>query len=150
MSLAHQFSKLLAKLQRTVNRPLQSATPDLTCEQVTGLIIGYLAGVLDPDLTAAFEAHLRDCDDCIAFLNTYKRTIDAAQGLRYEDVPAEMEARVRQSLETVTRRPLYERLPLTSSSHPIIARLCSRLRHLARDSEHKRMMLVPFLAFVTF
>ena len=150
MSLTHQFSKLITKLQRTVNWPLRSATPGLTCERVTELIASHLAGTLDPELTSAFEAHLRDCDDCIAFLNTYKRTIDAAQALRYEDVPVEMEARVRRFLETVTRRPPYERRPLTSSSHPIIARLSSRLRHLATHSEHRRMILVPFAAVLIF
>jgi anti-sigma factor RsiW len=148
MSLAHRFSKLIAVLQRAVDRPLQSATPDLTCEQVTELIAGYLDGALEPDITSAFEAHLRDCDDCVAFLNTYKRTIHVVQALRYEDVPAEMEARVRRFLETMTRRRRYERGPPTSSAHPIIARLAFRLRHLVRDSEHKRMILIPWLAFL--
>ena len=147
MSLAHRFSKLIAELQRAVDRPLQSATPDLACEQVTELIAGYLAGALEPDITSAFEAHLRDCDDCVAFLNTYKRTLRAVQALRYEDVPAEMEARVRQFLGTMTRRPRYERPPLASSAHSVMARLASGLRRLVRGSEHKRMTLAPWLAF---
>jgi hypothetical protein len=104
MSLAHQFSELIAKLQCAVNWPLRSVTPDVTCEQVTELIAGYLARSLDPDITLAFEAHLRDCNDCVAFLNTYKRTIHVVQALRYEDVPAEMEARIRQLVETMTRK----------------------------------------------
>lgn len=78
---------------------LPSIAPDMTCVQVTQLIARYLAGCLTPNLASAFEAHLRDCADCAAFLNTYKHTIHVAQALRYEDVPAEMESRVRQFLE---------------------------------------------------
>jgi anti-sigma factor RsiW len=105
MSLAHQFREVIADLQRAGHWLLPSVTPDVTCEQVTELIASYLAGALDPDLASALEAHLRDCDDCVAFLNTYQRTIHAVQALRDEDVPAEMEVRVRQFLETMTRRP---------------------------------------------
>jgi predicted anti-sigma-YlaC factor YlaD len=58
-----------------------------TCQQVTALLAEYVAGELDPATTQVLEAHLRACRDCIAFLNTYKTTIDATRTLRYEDMP---------------------------------------------------------------
>jgi anti-sigma factor RsiW len=70
----------------------------LTCEQVTNLIRDYLNGELDPELTATFEDHLRRCTDCAAFLKTYQQTVQAVQSLSYEDVPPEMQIRVRQFL----------------------------------------------------
>jgi anti-sigma factor RsiW len=70
----------------------------LTCEQVTNLIRDYLNGELDPDITATFEEHLRRCTDCTAFLNTYQQTVQAVQSLSYEDIPPEMQIRVRQFL----------------------------------------------------
>jgi anti-sigma factor RsiW len=82
-----------------MSRHLPSIAPDMTCAQVTQLIARYLAGCLPPALASAFEAHLRDCADCVAFLNTYKHTIHVVQALRDEDVPAEMQARVRRFLE---------------------------------------------------
>ncbi|MBI2090432.1 MAG: zf-HC2 domain-containing protein [Deltaproteobacteria bacterium] len=51
----------------------------LNCRKATSLIAAYLAGELDPLQTVAFENHLRDCADCLAFLNTYKKTIELAQ-----------------------------------------------------------------------
>ena len=43
------------------------------------LIADYLAGRLDPTVLAAFEKHLAHCPDCAAFLNTYKKTIEATK-----------------------------------------------------------------------
>jgi anti-sigma factor RsiW len=76
----------------------KSEKAKLTCEQVTALIRDYLAGELDPDLASTFEEHLRRCSDCIAFLNTYKQTVQSVQSLSYDEIPAEMQTRVRQFL----------------------------------------------------
>jgi hypothetical protein len=70
----------------------------LTCEQVTKLIRDYLQGELTPEITASFEEHLRRCADCTAFLKTYRQTVQEVQSLRYEDIPQEMQIRVRQFL----------------------------------------------------
>lgn len=59
-----------------------------TCQQVTALLAGYVAGALDPATTQALEQHLRACRDCVAFLNTYKATLGATRALRYEEMPA--------------------------------------------------------------
>jgi anti-sigma factor RsiW len=40
------------------------------------LIAGYLSSDLDPQRCQAFENHLKICDDCAAFLHTYKKTIE--------------------------------------------------------------------------
>jgi anti-sigma factor RsiW len=76
----------------------KSEKAKLTCEQVTALIRDYLAGELDSDLASTFEEHLRRCSDCIAFLNTYKQTVQSVQSLSYDEIPAEMQTRVRQFL----------------------------------------------------
>jgi anti-sigma factor RsiW len=81
----------------------KSAKANLTCERVTALIRDYLTGELDPDLASMFEEHLRRCADCVAFLNTYKETVRSVQSLSYEEVPAEMQARVRQFLRAKMR-----------------------------------------------
>ena len=71
---------------------------NLTCEQVTSLIMDYVTGVLDDTTVAAFERHLWGCRDCRAFLNTYRKTLQTTQSLSYDDVPAEMVQRVQQFL----------------------------------------------------
>jgi hypothetical protein len=71
----------------------------MTCERVTALIRDYLAGELHPDMTTAFQAHVRLCQDCVAFLKTYtETTTQAVESLRYEDILAEVQTRVRQFL----------------------------------------------------
>ncbi len=84
-------------------RRARSRRADMTCERVTALIQDYLAGELNPAMTAAFEARLRLCQDCVAFLNTYQKTTQAVGSLRYEDMPAEMQSRVRQFLRAKLR-----------------------------------------------
>jgi anti-sigma factor RsiW len=38
-----------------------------------------LTGQLNPEVLAAFEKHLGQCPDCTAFLNTYKKTVEATK-----------------------------------------------------------------------
>ena len=35
-----------------------------------------MSGELDPETTLEFEKHLEVCPDCVAFLNTYKKTVE--------------------------------------------------------------------------
>jgi anti-sigma factor RsiW len=92
----------MAKQHRLPRRKSEKAI--LTCEQVTALIRDYLAGELDPDLASTFEEHLRRCSDCVAFLNTYKQTVRSVQSLSYDEIPAEMQTRVRQFLRAKIKR----------------------------------------------
>jgi anti-sigma factor RsiW len=71
---------------------------------VTDLIADYLTGTLDPETTSAFEEHLRDCLDCVAFLHTYKITNHMVRSLRCEEIPSEMEEWGRRFLEAMRAR----------------------------------------------
>jgi anti-sigma factor RsiW len=70
-----------------------AGTP-ITCEQVTALLIDYVAGDLDPASTLVLEQHLQNCPDCVAFLRTYRESIRRTRTLRYEDIPEELQDRV--------------------------------------------------------
>ena len=70
----------------------------ITCKEVTHLIMDYINNELDAGATESFESHLNDCDDCIAFLNTYKRTIEGIRSMKPEDVPQKIIEKVRDSL----------------------------------------------------
>jgi hypothetical protein len=78
--------------------PAQSPETDLTCQQIAALLVDYVAEDMALPTRTAFEAHLRNCPDCVAFLATYKETIRATRSVRYEAIPAEMLARVQQFL----------------------------------------------------
>jgi hypothetical protein len=90
--------------QRDPSRRIRAQQDAMTCQRVTAMIRDYLAGELAPEIAAALEEHLRDCPDCTVFINTYRRTAQALQSIRYEDIPAEMQSRVRQFLRAKIKR----------------------------------------------
>jgi predicted anti-sigma-YlaC factor YlaD len=47
----------------------------MTCREVTGFLDEYLAGALEEEQHAAIEEHLRECEDCRRYLDSYRRTI---------------------------------------------------------------------------
>ena len=70
-----------------------SRVENALCRRAVSVIADYLNGDLSLKDHRRFEAHLTDCDDCAAFFNTYKKTLQAMQTLRYEDMPPELQAR---------------------------------------------------------
>jgi anti-sigma factor RsiW len=50
--------------------------PLVSCKQEVELIARYLSSNLQGRELAAYESHLAVCQDCVAFLKTYKTTID--------------------------------------------------------------------------
>ncbi len=47
-----------------------------TCKDATSLIFEFLSGELNPETNSEFEKHLEICPDCVAFLNTYRKTVE--------------------------------------------------------------------------
>jgi len=83
-----------------------SSPDDLTCQQVTALLVEYVNDTLAPEVMHAFQEHLRDCADCLAYLRTYHATIRALGTVRYEDMPAALQDRLLSFLHTLlTRAP---------------------------------------------
>ena len=47
-----------------------------TCKDATNLLLEFMSGELDPETTHEFKMHLEVCPDCVAFLNTYRKTVE--------------------------------------------------------------------------
>lgn len=47
-----------------------------TCKDATNLLLEFMSGELDPETNLEFEKHLEVCPDCVAFLNTYRKTVE--------------------------------------------------------------------------
>ena len=80
----------------------------LTCREMVDFMSDYLDGSLEPGTRAAFDAHLRLCPDCVAYLGSFAETLRLARGCRDDDpVPADVpEALVRAILAARSpRRP---------------------------------------------
>ena len=83
-----------------------SSADDLTCQQATALLVEYVNDALAPETMGAFQEHLRDCADCLAYLRTYRATIRALGTVRYEDMPAALQDRLLSFLHMrLTRTP---------------------------------------------
>ena len=93
-----------------MRQPEEERSPGLfdgiTCQQVVALLLDYIAGALEIETALTLQKHLRDCQECVAFLHTYQATIRATRALRDADVPPAMQYRVLSFLHaTLQRRP---------------------------------------------
>ena len=70
----------------------------LTCKDAIDVLADYLESVLDAEMLAALERHLRDCPPCRAYLNTYRKTRDLAGQAGRVAMPAEMKRRLHRLL----------------------------------------------------
>lgn len=76
--------------------------PDkVTCEKVTSLIVEYVNQDLPPEVMQVFDRHIQKCDDCVAFLSTYRQTLRAVSTLTYDDIPPDLQAR---ALDVIRRK----------------------------------------------
>jgi anti-sigma factor RsiW len=61
----------------------------LSCQELVELVTDYLEGALTPDDRARFEAHVRGCDGCRAYLEQMQETIRLLGRLPRETITAE-------------------------------------------------------------
>ncbi len=67
----------------------------LTCRDVIGLLADYLESALGPETVEAFDEHLDGCQECVAYVNTYRRTRDLTRRSGEVEMPQELKARLR-------------------------------------------------------
>jgi anti-sigma factor RsiW len=66
------------------------------CEEAARIVTDYVSGSLDRPTAERFEAHLKECPDCVSFIETYKEAIRAGKSLSCEDMPVSMQVRLRE------------------------------------------------------
>ncbi len=59
---------------------------ELTCQELVEIITDYLEGALPPRERERFEAHIRTCDGCHAYLEQMRTTIRIAGTLTEDHV----------------------------------------------------------------
>lgn len=70
-------------------------TPDnLGCAECMDLLADYVDGALPQEQAQRLEWHLDSCPPCVAFVKTYKGTVDAARRLRQTILPPELRDRL--------------------------------------------------------
>ncbi len=72
----------------------------IECRQIAELLGEYLEGTLPRQTLELLEWHIEGCAPCVAFVNTYRGTINAARELREVDIPPELKKRLLAVLRT--------------------------------------------------
>lgn len=67
---------------------------ELDCQRVADLLVDFVTEEMDPEIRKMIDAHLLECPDCMAFLNTYRKTIETTRSIVYEEIPQEMQKRL--------------------------------------------------------
>jgi anti-sigma factor (TIGR02949 family) len=68
--------------------------PRMDCQECIDLLVDYVDGALPQHTAELLEWHLEGCPPCVAFVHTYKGTVDAARRLRETTLPAELRQRL--------------------------------------------------------
>ena len=71
-----------------------SGDVEFGCRQIAQLLGDYLDGSLPRHQAELLEWHIEGCRPCIAFVNTYKGTINAAKKLQEVEIPSELKSRL--------------------------------------------------------
>jgi anti-sigma factor RsiW len=79
----------------------------IECRQIADLLGDYLDGSLPKATRELLEWHIEGCGPCVAFVNTYRGTVNAATKLKEVDIPSEL----KQRLLAVLRNPHAARRP---------------------------------------
>jgi predicted anti-sigma-YlaC factor YlaD len=67
---------------------------DMECRRIAELLGDYLDGSVPRETRELIEWHIESCAPCVAFVNTYRGTINAAQKLRETSIPPELKQRL--------------------------------------------------------
>jgi anti-sigma factor RsiW len=70
-----------------------------SCEDVVAVLHDYFDGLLEPRLAAIITRHLQNCPECEAFARTYGEVIKLTGELDVDDIPEEVQLRVRRALQ---------------------------------------------------
>lgn len=74
-----------------------TAMPDadaMECRRIAELLGDYIDGTLPKETRELIEWHIESCAPCVAFVSTYRGTIDAAKKLREATIPPELKQRL--------------------------------------------------------
>ena len=77
----------------------------MKCMDILEKISDYLDKELDPAICKEIENHVKDCEPCIAFVNTMKKTVELfnAEGRREQQTPEQISGKLLKFLKKNVR-----------------------------------------------
>lgn len=67
----------------------------MTCREAIAVLADYLDATLSPAAGQALKSHLAECEECHAYLATYRRTVGTVGEAARMAMPAELRRRLR-------------------------------------------------------
>ena len=67
---------------------------EIECRQIAELLGDYLDGTLPKATRELIDWHIEGCAPCVAFVNTYRGTVNATRRLRDVAIPSELRQRL--------------------------------------------------------
>lgn len=80
----------------------------MSCREVVEFLADYLSGELAPAQRAAFDSHLRECPDCVVYLESYRQAVTmgkSAGDLPADDLAGELPEELVQAVLAARRKP---------------------------------------------
>lgn len=74
--------------------PMTQEPSSIGCTQIAELLGEYLEGSLPRETSELLEWHIESCAPCVAFVNTYRGTVNAAKTLQDIEIPNELKKRL--------------------------------------------------------
>lgn len=71
----------------------------MKCQQLFALLSEFIDGQLADGLCQEIQAHLADCEPCLAFLRTLQKTVEVCQQLPSPPLPEQMRRELREALQ---------------------------------------------------
>ncbi len=83
----------------------------IRCREIGQLLYDYVEGLLEPSLKGKLDQHLSDCPGCTSFINTYKETTKLSKALKCEEIPPELQRKLRSFIKENLKKPsLWQRI----------------------------------------
>ena len=88
---------------RAAERCRNGPPSEINCRQIAELLADYLDGTLPKAQRKSIEWHIDSCAPCVAFVNTYRATVNAVRRLR--DLPRTANITVNRSTPAARNLP---------------------------------------------
>lgn len=59
----------------------------MKCKEIFEKLGDYIDHELDDDICAEIESHIKDCEPCVAFINTLKKTVELFHNVAKPEEP---------------------------------------------------------------
>jgi anti-sigma factor RsiW len=96
--LVHQRNTIAKNIKRFFDEKVAARRLRMNCREFTEFLGEYLSGNLHADVLVEFENHLAECPSCVAYLDSYQKTVALEKAAFAASADAPLPAQVPEEL----------------------------------------------------